>query len=131
MTLLLMHTSAVDQKHLLHAAWPADPQGIGSIISHARRYQLFACLGLATDDDDDGQAGMSSSPAAAGSGTSTADTAGKREAARAEAPQEPQAPSADVRDENEIATAEQVKAIQNICSGQNWGRQPDGNGLAA
>jgi len=33
-----------------------NPQYIGSAISYARRYALSAILGLATDEDDDGNA---------------------------------------------------------------------------
>jgi hypothetical protein len=34
----------------------SDPQGIGSAMSYARRYSLSAMLGIATGDDDDGEA---------------------------------------------------------------------------
>lgn len=34
-----------------------DPQGIGSTITYARRYQLGALLNLATEEDDDGNYG--------------------------------------------------------------------------
>lgn len=33
-----------------------DPQGIGSAITYARRYQLCSILGIAAEDDDDGNA---------------------------------------------------------------------------
>jgi len=33
-----------------------SPQGVGSAITYARRYSLAAVLGLATEDDDDGNA---------------------------------------------------------------------------
>jgi len=33
-----------------------SPQGVGSAITYARRYALAAVLGLATEDDDDGNA---------------------------------------------------------------------------
>jgi hypothetical protein len=39
-----------------------DPQGQGSAISYARRYALASMLGLATEEDDDGNA--SSAPVA-------------------------------------------------------------------
>jgi len=35
----------------------ADPQGLGSAITYARRYCLLAVLNLVGDDDDDGNAG--------------------------------------------------------------------------
>lgn len=34
----------------------ADPQGIGSAITYARRYSLAAILGIVVDEDDDGNA---------------------------------------------------------------------------
>lgn len=34
----------------------ADPQGIGSAITYARRYALAAILGIVADEDDDGNA---------------------------------------------------------------------------
>lgn len=34
----------------------ADPQGIGSAVTYARRYALAAILGLVADEDDDGNA---------------------------------------------------------------------------
>jgi hypothetical protein len=36
----------------------ADPQGIGSALTYARRYALCAMVGIAPDDDDDGEAAM-------------------------------------------------------------------------
>ncbi len=122
MTLLLMHTSGQWIKNTFSMPLGLQtPQGIGSIISYARRYQLLACLGLATDDDDEGQAGnvqQSGQQQAQARPQQTRQASAKPQEQKP--PQEPQAPSADVRDENEIATAEQVKAIQNICKGQNW-----------
>lgn len=52
-TLLLMHKSGqyLEDTFSMPVA-QQTPQGIGSIISYARRYQLLSCLGLATDDDD-------------------------------------------------------------------------------
>ena len=38
----------------------ADPQGLGSAATYARRYALSAILGIVTDDDDDGN--MASAP---------------------------------------------------------------------
>ena len=34
----------------------ADPQGLGSALTYARRYSLCSLLGIAADDDDDGNA---------------------------------------------------------------------------
>lgn len=34
----------------------ADPQGVGSAVTYARRYALAAILGLVADEDDDGNA---------------------------------------------------------------------------
>lgn len=38
------------------------PQGIGSVITYARRYSLSAMVGVAPDDDDDGEAAMGRAP---------------------------------------------------------------------
>lgn len=48
-----------------------SPQGQGSAITYARRYALGAALGIATDDDDDGNA--ASQPAAKAAPTPKAD----------------------------------------------------------
>jgi len=40
----------------------ADPQGIGSAITYARRYQLAAITGIATEDDDGNAASGNSEP---------------------------------------------------------------------
>lgn len=40
------------------------PQGVGSAITYMRRYALSAVLGLATDEDDDGNAATAAKPAA-------------------------------------------------------------------
>ena len=39
-----------------------DPQGWGSAMTYARRYQLMALLGLAAEDDDGNAASMPQSP---------------------------------------------------------------------
>lgn len=56
-TLLIHHPSGefLQSCYNIHPA-KADPQGIGSAITYARRYALTAILGLNTDDDDDGNA---------------------------------------------------------------------------
>lgn len=41
----------------------ADPQGIGSAITYARRYALAAIVGIVADEDDDGNAATHSMPA--------------------------------------------------------------------
>lgn len=41
----------------------ADPQGIGSCITYARRYALAAIVGVVTEDDDGNGASGSSAPA--------------------------------------------------------------------
>ena len=57
LTTLIMHTSGEWMKATanLHLA-KQDPQGQGSAITYMRRYALGAALGLATDEDDDGNA---------------------------------------------------------------------------
>jgi hypothetical protein len=112
MTLLLMHTSGQWIKNTYSMPCGLQtPQGIGSVISYARRYQLLACLGLATDDDDDAQA------ANVQQSTQTRSQQTRQQTAKAETAK---APQAEERDPNAIATAEQIKAIQNICAGPKW-----------
>ncbi len=56
-TTLLIHESGEYLKStLLIPSMQKNPQQIGSAISYARRYGLSAILGLATDEDDDGNA---------------------------------------------------------------------------
>jgi len=56
-TTLLIHESGEYLKStLLIPSMHKNPQQIGSAISYARRYGLSAILGLATDEDDDGNA---------------------------------------------------------------------------
>lgn len=54
-TTLLLHTSGQWLKSTV-AIKPvkADPQGMGSAITYARRYGYSAILGMATEEDDDG-----------------------------------------------------------------------------
>lgn len=42
--------------------FPAPPQQIGSALSYARRYSLFAMVGIAGDDDDGNEASRSETP---------------------------------------------------------------------
>lgn len=54
----LMHSSGQwkESPPLKLRAVKADPQGIGSALTYARRYSLSAELGIVADDDDDGEA---------------------------------------------------------------------------
>lgn len=58
LTTILMHSSGeyltASSKLLMK---DATPQGQGSAITYLRRYALSAVLGIATEDDDDGEAG--------------------------------------------------------------------------
>ena len=40
----------------------ADPQGVGSAVTYARRYALSAILGIVADEDDDGNAATHNAP---------------------------------------------------------------------
>lgn len=40
----------------------ADPQGVGSAVTYARRYALSAILGIVADEDDDGNAATHNEP---------------------------------------------------------------------
>ena len=60
-TLLLRTTLAHASGQWIKSEWPvvklpAPPQVIGSALTYARRYTLFALVGIAGDDDDDGNA---------------------------------------------------------------------------
>lgn len=53
LTTLLIHSSDQWMKSVLKIKpVKADPQGIGSAITYARRYALAAMVGIASDDDD-------------------------------------------------------------------------------
>jgi len=57
MTTVLMHSSGQwISCSGTFIATKSDPQGMGSAITYARRYQLAAIVGVAPDDDDDGKA---------------------------------------------------------------------------
>jgi hypothetical protein len=55
-TTLLTHSSGqwIESEPLTLKATKADPQGIGSAITYARRYALSAILGIVGEEDDDG-----------------------------------------------------------------------------
>lgn len=57
LTTRLMHSSG-EWMQASYQMIPAknDPQGLGSAITYQRRYSLGAILGLATEEDDDGNA---------------------------------------------------------------------------
>ncbi len=66
MTTVLMHSSGQwISCSGTFIATKGDPQGIGSAITYARRYQLAAIVGVAPDDDDDGNAASEPTPARA------------------------------------------------------------------
>jgi hypothetical protein len=77
----------------------ADPQGIGSALTYARRYALCAMVGIAPDDDDDGEAAM-----------------GRPQTTQAPMQQQPprQAPQGQPQG-GDMATEKQIKAIHAIC----------------
>lgn len=57
LTTILMHESGewIEDTYLMRPT-KADPQGVGSSITYARRYALCGVLGIAADEDDDGNA---------------------------------------------------------------------------
>jgi ERF superfamily len=73
LTTVLMHSSG-EWLQATSKMTPKDatPQGQGSAITYLRRYALSAVLGLATEDDDDGNA--ASAPAKAPAASKTAPT---------------------------------------------------------
>lgn len=108
-TLLLMHASGqfLEDAFTMPVA-QMTPQGIGSAISYARRYQLLACLGLGTDDDDDGK---------------DADPNGYRDARSDRAPQGGGNRSAAPKPKAEptgAITEEQKAAARSICRQHGW-----------
>lgn len=61
---MLLHTSGEwIESTLTMRPVKADPQGIGSCITYARRYSLAAICGVASDEDDDGNAASQPEPA--------------------------------------------------------------------
>ena len=107
-TLLLMHTSGqyLEDTFSMPIA-QQTPQGIGSTISYARRYQLLSCLGLATDDDDDG--------ATAEQGYRDAGRANSAGQNRTAAKPKPEAAA-----DNGVITEGQQQAIRKICEAHGW-----------
>lgn len=55
-TILMHETGEFMQSSVKMEPKTNDPQGQGSAITYMRRYSLSAMLGLATEDDDDGNA---------------------------------------------------------------------------
>lgn len=55
-TTTLLHASGSASSAGIVFEYGRGPQAMGSAVTYARRYQLLALLGLATDDDDDGAA---------------------------------------------------------------------------
>jgi hypothetical protein len=66
LTTILMHSSGEWMSaHAKLIIRDQTPQGHGSAITYLRRYALSAVLGIATEDDDDGNAASATKPAAA------------------------------------------------------------------
>lgn len=60
---MLMHESGQWMRgKLTMIATQANPQGIGSAITYARRYSLMAVIGIAPAEDDDGNAASAKAP---------------------------------------------------------------------
>jgi len=55
-TIITHKSGHLEDSELLLPLKDQSPQGVGSAITYARRYALAAVLGLATEDDDDGNA---------------------------------------------------------------------------
>lgn len=64
-TTLLMHESGewIESEPLVLKADKISPQGAGSAITYGRRYMLSAVLGVASEEDDDGNAAECTSKA--------------------------------------------------------------------
>lgn len=64
-TTLLMHESGewIESEPLVLKADKISPQGAGSAITYGRRYMLSAVLGVASEEDDDGNAAEGGSKA--------------------------------------------------------------------
>lgn len=62
LTTILMHESGEWIKATMTVHMGAKPQDQGSALTYARRYALSAVLGIATDEDDDGNAASQPAP---------------------------------------------------------------------
>jgi len=88
--------------------FPANPQEIGSALTYARRYSLFALVGIAGEEDDDGT-----------EANKTPTQAPKREAGKADK-KEPEQPAPDYSKERDVA----IKALQmaeTVADLDKWG----------
>ena len=56
LTTLIMHTSGewIETEPIVMRPEKSNAQGMGSVLTYARRYSLSAILGVASEDDDDG-----------------------------------------------------------------------------
>lgn len=56
LTTLIMHSSGewIETEPIIMRPEKPNAQGIGSVLTYARRYSLSAILGIASEDDDDG-----------------------------------------------------------------------------
>ena len=56
LTTLIMHTSGewIETEPIVMRPEKPNAQGMGSVLTYARRYSLSAILGVASEDDDDG-----------------------------------------------------------------------------
>lgn len=78
LTTILMHDRGEWMKATMKVHMGAKPQDQGSAITYARRYALSAVLGLATEDDDDGNAASQPKAATAPKTAPTAKKEGDR-----------------------------------------------------
>jgi hypothetical protein len=63
-TTMLMHSSGeyVETDPIFAAPEKNTPQGLGSVSTYLRRYQLSSVLGIASEDDDDGNSNENTPP---------------------------------------------------------------------
>jgi hypothetical protein len=103
-TLMLLHKSGQWMEDTFSMPCTQQtPQGIGSIISYARRYQLLSFLGLATDDDDGHEAEQTQQRTQSGNR--------QRSTPRAE------------NDSTQPIQTEQMAKITQICQQHGWGME--------
>lgn len=119
MKTLLLHESGefLESEPLKMKPAKNDPQGIGSCITYARRYQISAFLSLNTGEDDDGNAASGQAPPdqkkPQNSGQKRTGSANKQQNKKAEGPPPPPPPE---DGQAAVISAECLKAVNTLMS---------------
>lgn len=119
MKTLLLHESGefLESEPLKMKPSKNDPQGIGSCITYARRYQISAFLSLNTGEDDDGNAASGQAPPdqkkPQNSGQKRTGSNNKQQNKKAEGPPPPPPPE---DGQAAVISAECLKAVNTLMS---------------